>query len=238
MSGPVEHKNDCLICGSELVYHDTAQPLECSYCRRTLDSNVACADGHYICDECHSLPAIDLIRQYCLSSQSTDPLEMAMSLMKHPAVKMHGPEHHFLVPAVLLASYYNIKGDTSLLEKKLLEAEKRAGQILGGFCGFYGNCGAAVGTGIFLSLITDTTPLSVETWQLCNMLTSKSLMSVALHGGPRCCKRNTYLALAEATKFVREHLGDPMDVTPGIKCEFTSLNKECIKGKCPFYSVA
>ena len=238
MNDTIEHKTDCLICGAELIYLDSAQPLECAYCRQTFDSNVACADGHYICDECHSLPAIDLIRQFCVGSESTDPLEMALTLMRHPAVKMHGPEHHFLVPAVLLAAYYNVTGDASLLEKKLKEAEKRAKQILGGFCGFYGNCGAAVGTGIFLSLVTDTNPLSVETWRLCNMLTAKTLMSIANSGGPRCCKRNTYLALTEATKFVREHLDVSMDADPEIKCEFTGLNKECLKGKCPFYPAA
>jgi hypothetical protein len=32
---------------------------------------------------------------------------MALNLMKNPQIKMHGPEHHFLVPAVLLAAYYN-----------------------------------------------------------------------------------------------------------------------------------
>ena len=29
---------------------------------------------------------------------------------------------------------------------------------------FYGNCGAAVGTGIFISIITEATPLTKENW--------------------------------------------------------------------------
>ncbi len=32
-------------------------------------------------------------------------MALAIRLMRLPAVKMHGPEHHFLVPAVLLAAY-------------------------------------------------------------------------------------------------------------------------------------
>ncbi|MGR4064590.1 MAG: DUF5714 domain-containing protein, partial [Vulcanimicrobiaceae bacterium] len=32
-------------------------------------------------------------------------LRMAITLMQNPVVNMHGPEHHFLVPAVLLAAY-------------------------------------------------------------------------------------------------------------------------------------
>ena len=89
-----------------------------------------------------------------------------MTLMRNPNVKMHGPEHHFLVPAVLLVAYYNIKKDPKQKTTKIRMATKRSSQILGGFCGFYGNCGAAVVTGIFVSLIIDATPLSINDWKL------------------------------------------------------------------------
>ena len=36
---------------------------------------------------------------------------MAIEIMKSPMINMHGPEHHFLVPAVLITSYYNIKDE-------------------------------------------------------------------------------------------------------------------------------
>lgn len=68
--------------------------------------------------------------------------------MRNPNVKMHGPEHHFLVSAILLAAYYNTKKDYKEKATKIRMAKKRASQILGGFCGFYGDCGVAVGTGI------------------------------------------------------------------------------------------
>ena len=73
---------------------------------------------------------------------------------------MHGPEHHFLIPAVLLSAFYNVSGEPGEKEKKIKQARKRAENVLGGFCGFYGDCGAAVGTGIFVSVITGATPLS------------------------------------------------------------------------------
>jgi len=224
-----------LVCGGELLYHDTYESRECLYCERSYESNVACTVGHYVCDTCHSLSAINLIRQFCSSSELTDPLQMAIILMQHPAVKMHGPEHHFLVPAVLLAAYYNLKGDSEHKKEKIAKAEKRAKQILGGFCGFYGDCGAAVGTGIFLILITDATPLSVGDWRLCNMMTARALMSIALHGGPRCCKRNTYLAIMETVLFLKENLNLRMDISSKTQCQFNSLNKECLKEDCPFY---
>ncbi|MDD5095444.1 MAG: DUF5714 domain-containing protein [Dehalococcoidia bacterium] len=233
----MEHKTNCLFCGAELVYADMAQPRECVYCQRTYESNVACTSGHYVCDRCHSLPAFDLIGEFCINSHSTDPLEVALVLMRHPAVKMHGPEHHFLIPAVLLSAYYNLKGDPDRKARKISEAQKRAKNVLGGFCGFYGDCGAAVGTGIFFSLITDATPLTTDSWRLSNMMTSKSLMAIALQGGPRCCKRNTYLALAEAVRFLEEKLGVVMAANPESKCEFSDLNKECLKEECPFHPV-
>jgi len=135
---------------------------------------------------------------------------MALILMQHPAVKMHGPEHHFLVPAVLLAAYYNLKGDSTSKREKIAEAEKRAKHVLGGFCGSHGDCGAAVGTGM-------------------------ALMSIALHGGPRCCKRNTYLAIIEAARFLKENFNVQMDVSSEIQCQFSHLNKECLKEECRFY---
>lgn len=231
----VDHKTGCLICGDELVYTKDLAPLECFYCKQVYDSNTKCKNGHYICDRCHSSSAVDLIENYCLTSNSEDPLELALTLMRSPNVKMHGPEHHFLVPAVLLAAYYNIKKDYKEKATKIRMAKKRSSQILGGFCGFYGNCGAAVGTGIFVSLITDATPLSVTDWKLANLVTSKSLFTIAKHGGPRCCKRNTFLAILQASEFVKENFGVTFKLNKELKCEFYTLNNECLQQKCPFH---
>jgi hypothetical protein len=182
------HKNGCLVCGEEIVYEEDSSELECYYCHQIQTSRVRCIKGHYVCDRCHSSSANDLITAFCTNTRSTDPLEQALVLMRNPKVKMHGPEHHFLVPAVLLSSYYNIKGDPHEKEAKIREARERASKLPGGFCGYFGDCGAAVGTGIFVSLITNATPLSIGEWRLANMMTSKSLLSIAEHGGPRCCK--------------------------------------------------
>lgn len=162
-------------------------------------------------------------------------MELALTLMRNPRIKMHGPEHHFLVPAVLLAAYYNSKKEYGEKATKIRMAKKRASQILGGFCGFYGNCGAAVGTGIFVSLVTGATPLSVAEWKLANLVTAKSLLTIAEHGGPRCCKRTTFLAILEAADFAKENLGVDFKINKELKCEFYPLNKECLRQNCPFH---
>lgn len=149
-----EPRNNCLICGGELAYADTLEPKMCNYCGQDFESQAVCTEGHFIRDVCHASPAIEIIRKSCQHSTSLNPVRLATGIMKHPAVKMHGPEHHFLVPAVLLSCYYNRTGQRDQLEEKLAQAEKRSGFIPGGFCGSHGNCGAAVGTGIFISLVT------------------------------------------------------------------------------------
>lgn len=231
----MSEKSGCLVCGKELVYDKRQVRRACIYCRNEKTSNARCKAGHFVCDRCHSLGGNDLIETVCTASEGTDPLELALALMGSPAVKMHGPEHHFLVPAVLLATYCNATGDTGGKEKHIREARKRAENILGGFCGFYGDCGAAVGTGIFVSIVTGATPLSKMEWRLANLMTATSLRAIAMHGGPRCCKRNTFLALKEATTFTSRELGVKMPIDQKIKCLFSRLNKECLKQECRFH---
>ena len=232
----MEHKSGCAFCGKELRYMDQPEKLRCVFCNGIFSSQAKCADSHFVCDACHSLSANDLIERVTIGSLSREPLDMAITLMKSPSLKMHGPEHHFLVPAVLLSAFYNSSNRAEEKEAKIKKARQRAEHVLGGFCGFYGNCGAAVGTGIFVSVMTGATPLSQEEWKLSNLMTSHSLHTIAEAGGPRCCKRNSFLAIREALCFVNDRFHVEMDTSPdGMKCEFHHLNKECKKAECRFY---
>lgn len=236
-SNKIIHRNDCMICGQELMYFESYKEIECLYCHKTFKSNVTCLDGHYVCDSCHSMDSIELIENYCRESNRTNPIEMAIELMKNPSINMHGPEHHFLVPAVLLTSYYNVLDKKDIKARKLATAKIRAKDVKGGFCGFYGNCGAAVGTGIYMSIILDATPLTKESWSLANQMTGTTLISLAKIGGPRCCKRNTFAAIKEAAKFTYEYLNVKLyDYEKYVTvCSFSSRNRECLKSECPFY---
>ena len=233
----MEHKSGCLYCGKELLYLDQPEELRCIYCMGTFTTQAKCADNHFVCDACHSLSANDLIERFTVGCDSKAPLDMAFTLMKSDSVKMHGPEHHFLVPAVLLSAFYNVRGEPAEKEERISKARQRAEHVLGGFCGFYGDCGAAVGTGIFMSIITGATPLSREEWRLSNLMTAQSLHTIADAGGPRCCKRNSFLAIREAIIFVKDRFGVEMDASPSrVRCEFHHLNKECKKTECGFYA--
>jgi hypothetical protein len=230
------HKTGCLICGSELEYFESAGPATCFYCGAARETLAACVKGHYVCDACHSAGANDLIEQYCGSATSADPFALAETLMRHPAVKMHGPEHHFLVPAVLLAAYFNQR--LIPVQEKLdsiRQARKRAEVVTGGFCGFQGACGAAIGTGIFISVISKCTPLSRAEWGLSNRMTAESLGKIAENEGPRCCKRDSFFALFSAVEFLEREFGVKIPANYPAVCAFDAFNKECHKAACPFY---
>ncbi|OPX71007.1 MAG: hypothetical protein A4E36_00215 [Methanoregulaceae archaeon PtaB.Bin009] len=228
-------KSGCLVCGRDLVYLDAPEESVCSFCGKGYVTEVRCVEGHYICDDCHRLPAEYLIETTCLGTNIVDPILLAISLMRHPALKMHGPEHHFLVPAVLLTSYSLVTGEREALGGRLKRARERAAMVRGGSCGTHGACGAAIGTGIFVSIMTGATPLSGREWRLSNLMTARSLHEIALAGGPRCCKRNTYIAILAAVSFVKEEWGITIPVRRKIACEFSDLNRECRVVECPFY---
>jgi hypothetical protein len=229
------HRSGCLVCGRELVYLESPAPGTCALCGTIQETDARCIDGHVVCDRCHALPAEELIMQFCSHTTGTDPLAMAITLMRNPAIAMHGPEHHFLVPAVLITAYYNAREMPELKAGKLRVASTRAGLVKGGFCGLLGDCGAAVGAGIFISIITGATPLSREEWQLTNLCTAEALREIAIHGGPRCCKRNLFLAVRSAVGFIRNHMDVTLPIAPEIRCEFFPLNTECRMTDCPFY---
>ena len=83
----------------------------------------------------------------------------------------------------------------------------------------------------------DSTPLSIREWKRSNLMTARSLLTITKHGGPRCCKRNTFLAIKEAIKFLKTHFDFTLKIDKKIRCDFTDLNKERLKQQCPFYAI-
>ena len=229
----MEKPDGCLVCNGELEYSQEYRSFACFFCGETFESAVCCSEGHYVCDRCHANSGEDLIEAVCNKSEEADPFRLATAIMRSPKIHMHGPEHHFLVPAVLLTTYCN-RTSSPRKPAYLAMARKRAKAIPGGFCGSHGNCGAGVGTGVFVSIITGATSLSVDEWQYSNLVTGRCLVDIAGHGGPRCCKRDTYIALGTAVDFLGEKFGVSFSV-PEILCEFSERNAHCRKEKCLFF---
>ena len=223
--------DECLICKAPLEYLEQDILMECAICHQREASKTRCTHGHYVCNECHTA-GLEAILATCLASASKNPVVVAESLMSMSFCHIHGPEHHVIVGAALLTAYANAGGDVALHEA-LVEMMRRGKQIPGGACGFWGACGAAISAGMFVSIVTHSTPLATQAWRLSNLMTSKALEQIALHGGPRCCKRDTYLSVLAATEFAETHLGVAME-RDAIVCSRSHLNNQCIGILCPF----
>ena len=65
-------------------------------------------------------------------------------------------------------------------------------------------------------------------------MTAQALQRIGEVGGPRCCKRNSYLALQSAVRYVFETKGISLHIGP-IVCSRLSNNNQCIGRRCPFY---
>lgn len=225
-------KEECLICKAPLEYLSEGIEMECAICRKKEISAARCVNGHFVCDECHT-QGIDQIIGVCLREASKNPYEILCRLMALPLCHMHGPEHHIMVGSALLTAYKNAGGDIDL-PKALHEMQARGRKVPGGICGFWGSCGAAISSGMFISIATGSTPLATKEWGMSNLMTSASLNAIGTVGGPRCCKRNSYLAIMEAVKFARENLGVEMEL-PDIHCRHWARNNQCIGAQCPFF---
>ena len=162
--------------------------------------------------------------------------EALMKLMNMEGMPMHCPYHHFIMPAALLSIAAIQEGKSwEELDSWLAITEERAKTVPPGFCGNCGTCGAAVGIGIFISVYTEASPLSVENWQWANEGTGKSLIAISKYPGPRCCKRTSFLAAQEGVPYINEKCGLHMEISDDIKCRYHGKNAQCLEEKCPFY---
>ena len=223
---------ECLVCHAPLEYLETDMMMECAICRKKEYSKTRCIHGHYVCSACHT-SGLDGILSICLSKASRNPVELLEAMMSLPFCHMHGPEHHVMVGAALLTAYKHAGGDIDL-PSALTEMLHRGQQVPGGVCGFWGACGAGISAGQFLAIVTESTPFAVEPWGLSNRMTAKALESIGNIGGPRCCKRDSYLSVLAAIDFVAEQLNVRMEKSMPLCTRFTQ-NHQCLGKRCPFF---
>lgn len=224
-------KDECLVCKAPLEYLAADEEMECAICHKKENSKTRCVKGHYVCNECH-VAGLDAIISLCLASSSKNPVEIFQRMTESPFCHMHGPEHHVMVGAALLTAYRNAGGEIDL-EKALVEMINRGKKVPGGACGFWGACGAGISSGMFMAIASSSTPLTVEPYALSNTTTAKSLAAIGEIGGPRCCKRNSYLAILSAVDFAAERLGIQME-KPDVVCRLSAQNNQCVGKRCPF----
>ncbi len=174
------------------------------------------------------------IIEACKQETSRNPFEIFFHVAANDYVSMHGPEHHVLDGACILTAFYNAGGKIDLdeaLDKLLQEGSKMPGAV----CGHWGVCGAVTSIGAALAIIDGTGPLSTnETWGWHMHYTSDALAKLADVGGPRCCKRDAFLAMKTVIPYIREKYGIELDDSD-VVCSFSACNQQCLHNRCPFY---
>lgn len=228
-------KANCLICESPLVYTDEAFEVTCEICGKREMGHCTCSNGHHVCDDCHSDGGVRSGIAFALHTDSTNPIFIFNRMLADESISPNGPEHHTLVGAALVAAYANAGGDIDK-EAAVKELRRRASQVPGGACGYWGCCGAAISAGQFMSIALKASPLTPEPWGITQKLTSIILGRIAEIGGPRCCKRTGFTAILCAIDYVAEVTGVRMIKPAAVRCSFSGNNAECLKESCPYYS--
>lgn len=176
----------------------------------------------------------DFIKKEIVNFDSKNPISIVKEMMKKDYINIHGPEHHFLDGAAFLVAFKNAGGQIDIISC-LDMLSIRAENMPGAMCAYWGVCGAIASIGAALSILHNTEPISTDEYYKHNMeYTSVVLQKMSKIGGARCCKRNAFLALSYAVEFVKEKYNIQMECDK-IECEFSALNKQCLKSKCPFF---
>ncbi|MEW6141621.1 MAG: DUF5714 domain-containing protein [Chloroflexota bacterium] len=229
----LKSRDNCGVCGKPLVYGTEAVERACRYCGQVVKAQIYCPEGHYVCDACHAREALDVLRQAAAGTKSKSPAEIAEAVMSHSSVPMHGPEHHAIVAASIVAAVRN--AGYTVPDGAVEKTIGRASKVPGGWCGICGDCGAAVGVGIAVSVLTGATPLTGKPRSLA-MAATTFAMSRMIDDQPRCCKKAVRKGLDAAVVFLRDKIGIVLPAQGKVACAYSERNQQCAKAECPYYS--
>ena len=225
--------HNCMVCQSPLNYRNTEQMHTCHYCGAQKTTSVTCKEGHFVCDACHSKEALVVIEHLCESTHEKDMLKLFKHIRSHPSIPKHGPEHHAMVPAIIVTAYKNSGGNVP--ENALKTALSRGSGIIGGSCGFLGICGAASGVGIGFAILLQSTPVTTTSRQAAQHVTHAVLGEIAQYEAARCCNREVWTALSIASKLSEKFLHVKLEAMADFKCDQKKFNQYCYSKACPIF---
>ena len=221
----------CPVCNEPLIEHSGF--AECIFCHTVEEAEYVCKNKHYVCEDCRLANQHEIIMRFCSRSKSTDPVEMANLIMKHPSFNPYGAEHHELVAPVVLTALRNLNL-AHISESQLNGAMKRGAKIPYGSCGSMGTCGACVSAGVAVAMYGKSNYLKDTERNATLKTVSNALSKLIGLGGPRCCKYSTYVSIETAWQVLVSDYNLPLKPLKLI-CEFQDKLKDCKKGKCPLY---
>lgn len=174
------------------------------------------------------------ILEACKKNTGTDPAAIFMDVAGRDFVRIHGPEHHVLDGAAVLTACHNA-GLAFDLEDALARIRTEGLKMPGAACGFWGVCGAVTSIGAALAILDHTGPLTTDgSWGKHMEFTSAAIARMGKVNGPRCCKRDGFIALETAVAFINENYPITLTAAP-IHCHFSPRNEQCLHERCPFF---
>jgi MoaA/NifB/PqqE/SkfB family radical SAM enzyme/SAM-dependent methyltransferase len=233
-TAPIRHDSGCLVCGAPLIYREEESLVSCHYCQAALPANAVCEQGHFVCDACHTSDCLAVIEHICQTTAETDLIALMDEIRQHPAIPRHGPEHHVLVPALILTAYRNLGGVVT--PETFRTAISRSRSVSGGACGFWGMCGAAAGVGIAFSLLLKATPMKPVERRQVQEAVQAVLGELSSLEAARCCQRESWLALRKAADLSRELLPIPLQAVAPLTCRQSGERTDCLQSRCPLWS--
>jgi len=238
LEGPIEpsrkkQRSGCMVCGVPLVYDNRPSEAACSYCGAKQQTTALCENGHFVCDTCHTEGALVVIERVCLQTDETDMIALLDRIRRHEAVRVHGPDHHAMVPGIILATARNLGAPVS--EEMIRLGIQRGGRVGGGHCAYMGACGTALGVGVAFSLILECSPLKGSQRKTVQSAVVAALEPIASLDAARCCQRDSWLALRKAAELSHEMLPVKLKADAPLRCAQVSMNAECMGDTCPLF---
>lgn len=176
----------------------------------------------------------------CLGEVGEDiaPADLLEKLFLDPRCPAFGPDHHFIVGACLLTALAKAKGEgADALLPRLSELGVRSSSVPGAACARWGVCGAAVSAGMAYAIASGNEPLKEDGWSEGQRMVARIGLAIADSGAPRCCKRDSRIAIEIATDaFERDfQVSFPEPRHPREGCSFTGANTVCLGENCRYH---
>jgi MoaA/NifB/PqqE/SkfB family radical SAM enzyme/SAM-dependent methyltransferase len=229
---PERQRIRCMVCGAPLQYMLATVEAECAMCGRSLRTRSRCADGHFVCDQCHGGDYLRFVREFVAQNEDSDPVRVFLAMRRGYDFPLHGPEHHALVPAAFLAAYHRAHGYPDA--ETIWEAVEAGANLPGGTCAFWGSCSAALGVGIAYATILGATPLDAEARSRAQEAVGRILGRLAEFAAARCCRRESLAALQMACEMSAAMLPHELATDEATACDQAWENEECFGAECPY----
>jgi hypothetical protein len=224
----------CLVCKGSLNHFDKPRFGKCQGCGVKEKTYILCENDHYLCNSCASDKVMELLYKILPTIEHENPVDALEFIVRHCGIVGNTP--HPITAAAFLSAVKN--ATARITHEEVLEGVVRASQIPGGWCGYYGTCGAGVALGTAFSVISKATPMSDKERSSANVATATVLMEIAKLGGPRCCLASARVSLDCSIDLARDTFAIefPKQKTNFKRCCYSSFQRECKKELCKYFN--